>query len=108
MKRTYYVYILTNWKHTVLYTGITNNIERRVFEHKIKFNKGFTNKYNCNQLMYYEEFGYVWDAIRREKQLKKYRREWKENLINSMNPDWQDLSAGWYDSREFENFIRLV
>jgi putative endonuclease len=56
--------------------------------------------------VYYEEFGYVWDAIRREKQLKKYRRDWKKNLINSMNPGWQDLSAGWYDSREFENFIR--
>lgn len=106
MRKTYFVYILTNWKHTVFYTGITNNIERRVFEHKIKFNKGFTNRYNCNQLVYYEEFGYVWDAIHREKQLKKYRRDWKKNLINSMNPDWQDLSAGWYDSREFENFIR--
>ena len=54
--------------------------------------------------MYFEEFQYIWDAIHREKQIKKYKREWKKNLINSMNPAWKDLSEGWYDSHEFEAF----
>ena len=101
---TFYTYILCNWKQTVFYTGATNDLVRRVFEHKVKMNPGFTAKYNCNQLMYYEEFQYIWDAFHREKQIKKYRREWKRNLINSVNPDWRDLSDGWYDSREFEAF----
>ncbi len=72
------VYILSNWKHSVFYTGVTNNLERRVFEHKLKVNSGFTEKYNCNQLMYYEEFTCIQDAIHREKQIKKYKREWKK------------------------------
>ena len=104
MKRSYSVYILTNWKHTVFYVGVTSNLEYRIFQHKIKANQGFTNRYNCNQLVYYEDFPIVWDALHREKQLKKYRREWKKNLINSLNPEWKDLSEGWYDSREFEAF----
>ena len=101
---SYSVYILTNWKHSVFYTGVTNNLVRRVFEHKAKVNHGFTHKYNCSQIMYFEEFQYIWDAIHREKQIKKYKREWKKNLINSMNPAWKDLSEGWYDSHEFEAF----
>jgi len=104
--KVYSVYILTNWQHSVFYTGVTNNLFRRVFEHKLKLEAGFTSKYNCNRLMYYEDFGYVWDAIHREKQLKKYRREWKKNLINEMNPEWRDLSEGWYDLREMLNYIR--
>ena len=102
----YYVYILTNKHHTVLYTGVTNNIERRVFEHKLKVNHGFTARYNCDRLVYFEEFQKISVAIRREKQLKKYRREWKHNLIKQMNPEWRDLSDGWYDPREFETFVR--
>ena len=102
----YYVYILTNKHHTVLYTGVTNNIERRVFEHKTKVNPGFTARYNCDRLVYFEEFQSIRIALHRERQLKKYRREWKENMICQMNPEWRDLSDGWYDPREFETFIR--
>lgn len=94
---TYYVYILTNKRHTVLYTGVTNNLERRIFQHKTKFNKGFTSKYNCDQLVYFEEYSSVREAIHREKQLKKYLRKWKIELITKMNPDWRDLSNEWYD-----------
>ena len=100
----YSVYILTNWKRTVFYTGVTNNLVRRVFEHKAHVNQGFTSTYNCNHLMYFEEYKYIWDAIHREKQIKKYKRQWKKNLINSLNPEWRDLSEDWYDIREFEAF----
>ena len=103
----FYVYILSNWKHSVFYTGVTNNLERRVFEHKVKVKIGFTEKYNCNQLMYYEEFNYINEAVHREKQLKKYKREWKINLINSFNPDWRDLSEGWYSPEEIESFKKF-
>ena len=92
----YYAYILSNKRRTVLYIGVTNNIERRVHEHKTKVNKGFSNKYNCDRLVYYEEFGWIQDAIAREKRLKKYSRQWKENLINEKNPGWNDLSDGWF------------
>lgn len=107
MRKTYSVYILSNWKFTVFYVGVTNNLERRVFEHKIKLNKGFTNQYNCNQLLYYEDYSEIHEALHREKQLKKYRREWKKSLIKEFNPDWKDLSEGWYDQREFEAFRKL-
>ena len=100
----YYVYILTNDRHTVFYTGVTNDIDNRVFLHKVKYNKGFTAKYNCCKLVYYEEFHSPTEAIHREKQLKKYRRDWKKDLINKMNPEWKDLSEGWYDQREFDSF----
>ena len=100
----YYVYILTNKGHTVFYTGMTNDLENRIFLHKAKYNKGFTSKYNCTKLVYYEEFTNPKDAIHREKQLKKYLRAWKKDLINKMNPDWKDLSDGWFDHREFDSF----
>lgn len=92
---TYYVYILSNKHHTVFYTGVTNNIARRTYQHKNKVNKGFTSKYNCDQLLYYEEFSFIKDAIAREKQLKKFRREWKFELISRKNPEWIDLSKDW-------------
>jgi len=93
--RNYFVYILAS-KSKVLYIGITNNLEYRVYTHKNKLNDGFTAKYNVNRLVFYEEFKYVYDAIAREKQLKNWHREWKNNLIESINPDWKDLSEGWY------------
>ena len=102
----YYVYILTNRHYTVFYTGVTNDLELRVFQHKAKLNQGFTAKYNCDKLVYFEEFSDVNDAIHREKQLKKYRRQWKKELINKMNPAWKDLSDGWHDPREFTSFIK--
>ncbi len=93
----YYVYILANKRHTVFYTGMTNDIYRRAFEHKIKFNKGFTQRYNCDQLLYFEEFSSKIEAIAREKELKKFRREIKFQLIRKDNPEFRDLSAGWVD-----------
>ena len=90
--RNYYVYITTNKNNTVLYTGVTNNLERRMHEHKTKANRGFTSKYNVYKLVYFEHFTDINQAIAREKQLKKWRRAWKEALINEMNPDWNDLS----------------
>jgi putative endonuclease len=93
--RKYYVYILSNRHRTVLYIGVTNNLERRVIEHKSKVNKGFSNTYNCDQLVYFEEYQHITVAIAREKRLKKYPRRWKESLINEFNPDWLDLSSGW-------------
>ena len=87
----YYVYILTNKNNTVLYTGMTNNLERRIYEHKNKLVEWFTSKYNLTKLVYFEEYKYVKDAIRREKQLKRWRRKWKEELIEKENPWWNDL-----------------
>jgi putative endonuclease len=94
--KQYYIYILTSRSGT-LYTGITNNLHRRVYEHKHKLIEGFTTKYNVDRLVYYESFPNVRDAIGREKQIKGYRRSKKIALIESMNPKWQDLSDGWYD-----------
>jgi len=94
--KQYYIYILTSRSGT-LYTGVTNNLHRRVYEHKHKLVEGFTNKYNVDRLVYFETFPNVRDAIGREKQIKGYRRSKKIALIESMNPKWQDLSDGWYD-----------
>ena len=91
----YYVYILTNVKNTVLYVGVTNNLERRVYEHKQKILEGFTKKYNVNKLVYFETAEDAYNAINREKQLKNLLRRKKEELINSMNPTWKDLSEEW-------------
>jgi putative endonuclease len=87
----YYVYILTNVNNNVLYTGITNDLIRRCFEHKQKKIKGFTQKYNVNKLVYYEKFDFVELAISREKQIKGYSRAKKLALINSFNELWIDL-----------------
>jgi putative endonuclease len=87
----YFVYILTNKNQTVLYTGFTDNLERRVFEHKNKLLKGFTYRFNVDVLVYYEEFTDLKMAKHRESQIKRYNRGWKENLINELNPDWRDL-----------------
>jgi putative endonuclease len=87
----YYVYILTNTYNNVLYTGITNDLVRRCFEHKQKRIKGFTQKYNITKLVYFEKFDYVDLAIAREKQIKVYSRIKKIALINSFNIEWNDL-----------------
>ncbi|MFA6098846.1 MAG: GIY-YIG nuclease family protein [Patescibacteria group bacterium] len=92
----YYVYILTNKMKSVLYVGVTSNLESRVWQHKNKVYPGFTSKYNVNKLVYYEVHDDIFVAIQREKQIKRWRREKKEWLINSMNPCWNDLSEGWY------------
>lgn len=95
-RRTYYVYLLASLSR-VLYVGVTNNIERRVIEHKEKSVPGFTARYNVTRLVYYESFDYINDAIAREKEIKHWRREKKIQLIESVNPDWKDLSDGWRD-----------
>ena len=88
----FYVYILTNKNNNVLYVGFTNNLKRRLNEHINRTNPGFTKRYNVNKLIYFESTPYVNNAIKREKQIKKWNRQWKINLINDMNPDWEDLS----------------
>jgi putative endonuclease len=90
--RQYYVYVLTNRTNRVLYIGVTNNLERRIFEHKNKLVEGFTKKYNLNKLVYYEATNDIDGALEREKQLKNWHRDWKINLINRSNPAWKDLS----------------
>jgi putative endonuclease len=87
----YYVYMLTNANRNVLYTGVTNDLERRCFEHKQKEIKGFTRKYNVERLVYYERFDFIHDAIAREKQIKGYSRLKKNALVNAFNKDWKDL-----------------
>ncbi|WP_107039073.1 GIY-YIG nuclease family protein [Brumimicrobium mesophilum] len=89
--KSYYVYIITNRNNKTLYVGVTNNLARRIFEHKTKINKGFTSKYNINKLVYYETFSLVIDAIKREKQLKRLSRVNKEEIINHVNSDWKEL-----------------
>jgi len=93
--RSYYVYLLTNWKNKVIYIGVTNNLMRRIYEHKNKLVKGFTQKYNVNKLVYYEETNDVIAALSREKEIKKWRREKKNQLVNHINPAWRDLAMEW-------------
>ncbi len=96
--RIYCVYIMTNKNHTVLYTGMTNELEVRVWCHKTKIDKrSFTARYNCNKLVYYAETNDPWVAINEEKRIKAGSRQKKIDLINSMNPEWKDLSDGWYE-----------
>ena len=87
----YYIYILSNQNNTVLYIGVTNNLERRIFEHKNELIEGFSKKYQTHKLVYYELTSNINEAIEREKQLKGWARKKKEKLINSINPSWQDL-----------------
>lgn len=91
-RKQYYVYILTNRNNNVLYIGVTNNLSRRIYEHKNKLIDGFTKKYNLNKLVYYEMTEDIHSALRREKQLKNWHRQWKINLVNTVNPLWNDLS----------------
>ncbi len=87
----YYVYILTNWNNRVMYVGITNDLMRRVYEHRTHAIKGFTEKYNVSKLVYFEETADVHAAIAREKEIKKWRREKKNALVIQANPEWRDL-----------------
>jgi putative endonuclease len=91
LKKEYYVYILASQKYGTLYIGITSNLLKRVYQHKEGLVAGFTKKYNVNKLVYYEVHGDVHEAILREKQMKKWRRNWKINLIERDNPQWLDI-----------------
>jgi len=94
--KQYCVYILTNSRHTVLYTGVTNNLERRLSEHKTKLRSAFTKRYNVDQLVYYECGDDINTAIAREKQIKAGSRQTKIDLIKSINPEWKDLSKEFW------------
>ena len=94
LTNNYYVYLLTNWNNSVMYVGVTNDLNRRIYEHKKKLTEGFSKKYNLNKLVYFEETSDINFAIAREKEIKKWRREKKNILVNRINPNWKDLSEG--------------
>ncbi len=94
--KTYYVYILASKRNGTLYVGVTNDLRRRMYEHKNGIIEGFTKKYSVNRLVYFEDSADVDAAIRREKQIKGWRRDKKIALIESANPDWEDLSKEWF------------
>jgi putative endonuclease len=91
--KTYFVYIVASQENGTIYIGVTNNLSKRVWEHKNKIIQGFTSKYNVNKLVYYESYTEIESAITREKVLKKWNRQWKINLIKKDNPNWLDLSV---------------
>ena len=96
--KSYYVYILTNKTNNIFYIGVTNNLERRIYEHKNHLVAGFTDKYNLEKLVYYEETNDINSAIRREKQLKNWHRQWKINLIEQINPYYKNLAEDFLDA----------
>lgn len=102
MKNEYYVYILASKRNGTLYIGVTNDLVRRVLEHKNKVIRGFTEKYGVDRLVYYEFYGSIDEAIRREKAMKKWNRSWKIKIIEKDNPGWVDLcgESGFPPSRE--------
>ncbi len=93
--KSYYVYILTNWDNRVMYIGVTGDLQRRLYEHRNEMADGFTKRYHVHKLVYFEETRDVHAALAREKQLKKWAREKKNRLVESTNPEWNDLSDGW-------------
>jgi putative endonuclease len=99
----WYVYIIANKPNGVIYIGVTDNIDERIKEHKMKVHpKSFTARYNCENLVYFEEYENGEEAAKREKQFKKWKREWKVKLIEEMNPSWSDLITNWnLDNRKF-------
>ena len=103
MKKYGFVYILSNKNRTTLYIGVTNNIERRVLEHKAGIGSAFTKRYNVHDLMYWERIYGMGKAIAREKQLKNWHKEWKWNLIKENNPGLKDLAADWFTEKEIKN-----
>ena len=90
-----YVYILTNWNNRVMYVGVTSDLYKRLYEHKAQLADGFTKRYNVHKLVYYEQTEDVNAAIAREKQIKGWLRKRKDQLVESMNPAWEDLSEKW-------------
>lgn len=90
-QKTYFVYLLASKKNGTLYTGVTNNLMRRVYEHKRGFVKGFTSRHGVHMLVYFEQTNDIFAALNREKQIKKWNRKWKIELIDGVNPGWEDL-----------------
>ena len=99
----YFVYILTNWNNKVMYVGVTNNLERRLYEHKNKLADGFTKKYNINKLVYFDSTTDIKSAITREKQIKGWNRKKKNELVETLNPSWVDLLESW---KEIDSSLR--
>ena len=97
MDKTYYVYILASKRNGTLYIGVTNNLYRRMYEHKNKIIGGFTKKYSIDKLVHFETTNDIRIAIQREKRLKKWYRKWKITLIEKENPEWKDLSEDWFE-----------
>ena len=98
-----YIYIISNHKRTVLYIGVTGNLENRMLRHKVGAGSKFAAKYNCTHLLYYEDFPDMTQAIAREKQLKRWHREWKLKLIMEVNPELNDLAEDWFDEETLAN-----
>lgn len=96
MQKRFWVYIIASKPWGTLYTGVTSDLEARVFQHRSGLIDGFTKKYDVKRLAYFEEHAFACDAIRREKRIKKWPRVWKINLIRTDNPDWSDLAKDWY------------
>jgi len=99
--KKYFVYILASKRNGTLYIGMTNDVERRIYEHKVGISNGFTAKYGVKSLVYYETFDDPMSAIIREKRMKKWKRAWKIKLIEKANPNWEDLSKEWYHPNDF-------
>lgn len=101
-----YVYIVTNKHHTVFYTGVTNDIERRIGEHKAGVGSAFSSKYRCNMLLYTQQYMTMVEAIAAEKTIKRWKRDWKINIIKEINPDMIDLAADWFNEADLESIIQ--
>lgn len=99
-----YVYIMSNKNRTTLYIGVTNSISKRVLDHKCGYGSQFTKRYNLHDLIYFEPILGMRNAINREKQLKKWHKEWKWNLIKAENPMMVDLALDWYTNKEIEDY----
>jgi putative endonuclease len=91
MEKQFYVYIMTNWKDTVLYTGVTSNLQERIYQHRVRLIPGFTSRYNLDKLVYFEELPDATSAIAREKQITGGSKQKKMDLVSGMNPKWKDL-----------------
>lgn len=98
MVKTYYVYLLASKKHGTLYVGVTSNLEQRMYQHKNTIAEGFTKKYGVKNLVWFDQTFDVYEAFNKEKQIKKWKRQYKINLIETFNPEWRDLSLEFMDS----------
>jgi putative endonuclease len=107
-EHSYYVYILTSKRNGTLYTGVTNDLIRRVLEHKEKIIKGFTSKYGVDKLVYYENHKYINDAIQRESNIKAWKRKWKLELIEKNNKDWKDLFYDLINDNELKELRKII
>ncbi len=103
-----YVYIMSNKNRTTLYIGVTNNLERRVLEHKSGYGSVFTSRYNVHDLLYFEQIPGFQNAIAREKQLKNWHKDWKWNLIKEDNPELKDLANDWFSKEEIDEYKQML